>query len=88
MNSSRVLRCAAALAVVAGNSNFGFCFSLWDRLLGTYRQAPTLGHVAMTIGIAELREPSKVVELKGMLSIPFDSSAHPDSIGTRSNRAT
>ena len=70
------------------NSNFGFCFPLWDRLLGTYRQAPALGHAAMTIGIAELREPSKVVELKGMLLIPFGSSAHPDSSGTRSNRAT
>ncbi len=60
------------------NSNFGFCFSLWDRLLGTYRQAPALGHVAMTIGIAELREPSKVVELIGMLRIPFGSFAHAD----------
>lgn len=69
------------------NSNFGFCFSLWDRLLGTYRQAPALGHVAMTIGVAELREPNEVVDLKGMLLLPFASSARPDSIVTRANGA-
>lgn len=69
------------------NSNFGFCFSIWDRVLGTYRSAPALGHMAMTIGVAELREPSEVVELKGMLAIPFGSSAGPDSVGIHSNGA-
>lgn len=59
------------------NANFGFCFSVWDRLLGTYLAAPRLGHVAMQIGLAELREPSRVIALKGMLAIPFtaDKSA-------------
>ena len=63
------------------NSNFGFCFSLWDRLLGTYRQAPALGHLAMTLGVPELRELKKVVDLKGMLAIPFNSTARPDPAG-------
>ncbi len=39
------------------NSNFGFNLSLWDRLLGTYRAQPALGHDAMTIGIEQFREP-------------------------------
>jgi sterol desaturase/sphingolipid hydroxylase (fatty acid hydroxylase superfamily) len=59
------------------NSNFGFCFSVWDRVLGTYLAAPRLGHVAMQIGVAELREPNRVISLKGMLALPFtfDKSA-------------
>jgi sterol desaturase/sphingolipid hydroxylase (fatty acid hydroxylase superfamily) len=57
------------------NSNFGFCFSLWDRLLGTYKHAPELGPVAMTIGVADLRNPKAVVELKGLLAIPFEAVA-------------
>jgi sterol desaturase/sphingolipid hydroxylase (fatty acid hydroxylase superfamily) len=54
------------------NANFGFCFSFWDRLLGTYKPVPALGHTAMTIGIPEFRNPRDVVNLKGMLAIPFD----------------
>ena len=53
------------------DSNFGFCFSVWDRLLGTYREAPALGQAAMIVGVAEFREPELVVTLKGMLTIPF-----------------
>lgn len=67
------------------NSNFGFCFSLWDRLLGTYVQAPALGHLAMSIGVLELRELKIVVNLKGLLAIPFHSTASPDLVGIRSN---
>ena len=69
------------------NSNFGFCFSLWDQLLGTYRHAPALGHIAMTIGVAELREPREVVELKGLLGIPFGSTTRTDSVEIHSNGA-
>ena len=63
------------------NSNFGFCFSFWDRLLGTYKQAPALGHLGMTIGVPELREIKKVVDLKGLLAIPFDSTVSHDPVG-------
>lgn len=35
------------------DSNFGFCFSLWDRLLGTYRAQPAKGHDGMEIGLAD-----------------------------------
>jgi len=39
------------------NSNFGFNLSWWDRLFGTYRAQPEAGHAAMTIGLAEFRQP-------------------------------
>ncbi|MDE3027356.1 MAG: sterol desaturase family protein [Paracoccaceae bacterium] len=37
------------------NSNFGFNLPWWDRLLGTYRAQPRLGHDGMTIGIEQFR---------------------------------
>ena len=53
------------------NSNFGFNLSLWDRLLGTYREQPRAGHLGMTIGIAGHTDPREVVRLNGLLSMPF-----------------
>jgi sterol desaturase/sphingolipid hydroxylase (fatty acid hydroxylase superfamily) len=66
------------------NSNFGFCFSFWDRSLGTYKPDPALGHVAMTIGIPAFRNPNDVVNLKGVLVLPFDSIAPVDLAVARS----
>jgi len=53
------------------NSNFGFSLSWWDRLLGTYRNQPRLGHTAMVIGIRHYREASQVAWLPGILALPF-----------------
>jgi sterol desaturase/sphingolipid hydroxylase (fatty acid hydroxylase superfamily) len=53
------------------NSNFGFNFPWWDRLLGTYRAQPRGGHEAMTIGIRTFREARWCSWLPGMLAIPF-----------------
>lgn len=60
-------------SVAAGetNSNFGFNLSLWDRLLGTYKDQPSAGHTAMTIGIADYRDPRQTNRLDGMLLLPF-----------------
>ena len=55
------------------NSNFGFNFSIWDRLLGTYRAQPRAGHAAMTIGIPDFRDPAQCNNFAGMLAIPFRS---------------
>ncbi len=33
------------------DSNFGFCLSVWDRLLGTYRAQPRAGHAEMDLGL-------------------------------------
>jgi len=53
------------------NSNFGFNLSLWDRLLGTYKDQPDAGHEGMTIGIRDFREPRFATDLPGMLILPF-----------------
>jgi sterol desaturase/sphingolipid hydroxylase (fatty acid hydroxylase superfamily) len=52
------------------NSNFGFNLPWWDRLFGTYRDQPAAGHEAMTIGIAQFRDPAEQ-RLDRMLMQPF-----------------
>lgn len=41
------------------NSNFGFNVPWWDRAFGTYRQAPRDGHLGMTLGLPDLRDPAE-----------------------------
>lgn len=53
------------------NSNFGFSLTWWDRLLGTYREAPRAGQLGMTIGINKFRDVKQVAWLPGMLALPF-----------------
>ena len=52
------------------NSNFGFNFPWWDRLFGTYRAQPRLGHEAMTIGLDQFRDPARLA-LPRLLALPF-----------------
>jgi sterol desaturase/sphingolipid hydroxylase (fatty acid hydroxylase superfamily) len=52
------------------NSNFGFNLSWWDRLFGTYRAQPAAGHLGMTIGIEDFREPREL-KLGRMLVQPW-----------------
>ena len=52
------------------DSNFGFNFPWWDRLFNTYRAQPAAGHTAMTIGLANYREP-KWLQLPWMLAVPL-----------------
>jgi len=52
------------------NSNYGFNLSSWDRLFNTYKDQPSLGHNAMTIGLANYRD-SKYLTLPWMLVTPF-----------------
>jgi sterol desaturase/sphingolipid hydroxylase (fatty acid hydroxylase superfamily) len=42
------------------DSNFGFNVPWWDRLFGTYRAQPALGHERMTLGIDRFREPREL----------------------------
>src|SRR2546430_4842444 len=42
------------------SSNFGFNLPWWDRLFGTYRARPRLGHDAITIGVDAFRSPPDV----------------------------
>lgn len=48
--------------------NFGFNFSWWDRLFGTYQAQPSAGHDGMTIGLADIRRPHSFFRL---LAMPF-----------------
>ncbi len=50
------------------NSNYGFCLSLWDRMLGTYMPAP---RGALDIGLEGWRDPQVVASLGGVLGMPF-----------------
>jgi len=50
------------------NSNYGFCLSVWDRLLGTYTPAPT---GELDIGLTAWRDPAAVATLGGVLGMPF-----------------
>ncbi len=52
------------------NTNFGFSFSFWDRIFGTYLNQPSEGHLKMTIGIKDFRHP-KYLRLDWLLLIPF-----------------
>lgn len=52
------------------NSNFGFNLSWWDRLFGTYKAQPQKGHVGMTIGLSQFRDPQKLT-LPWLLILPI-----------------
>jgi sterol desaturase/sphingolipid hydroxylase (fatty acid hydroxylase superfamily) len=52
------------------NSNFGFNFPWWDRLFGTYRPQPAMGHDGMTIGLARFRDAGALT-LRYLLLLPF-----------------
>lgn len=52
------------------DSNFAFHLSLWDRLFGSYVDAPRDGHAGMAIGLHEFREPAEQT-LPALLLNPF-----------------
>jgi sterol desaturase/sphingolipid hydroxylase (fatty acid hydroxylase superfamily) len=52
------------------NSNLGFNFPWWDRLFGTYRGQPAKGHLEMTIGLDQYKEPQKLT-LPWLIVLPF-----------------
>jgi sterol desaturase/sphingolipid hydroxylase (fatty acid hydroxylase superfamily) len=52
------------------DSNYTMLFSFWDRLFGTYRSEPALGHEGMMLGLACFREPADQY-IDRMLLHPF-----------------
>ncbi len=54
------------------NSNFGFNLPWWDRLFGTYCPQPRAGHIGMTIGIPQFRDPREL-HFTRLLTQPFRS---------------
>lgn len=53
------------------NSNYGFCFSFWDKLLDSYTLSPRVGERRLLIGLEQYRDP-KYQTLENMLLVPFD----------------
>ncbi len=68
------------------NSNFGFNFPWWDRLMGTYISQPSGGHIDMTIGLNQFRDPSQLT-LCWMLVLPFMGKKGPYAIGHRGSKS-
>jgi Sterol desaturase len=52
------------------NSNYGFSFSWWDRLLGTYIAQPQEGHDKMRIGLNGYHD-NRSLKLSALLAMPF-----------------
>ena len=52
------------------SSNFGFNAPWWDRLFGTYKREPRLGHDAMTVGVDAFRS-TEDLRLDQLLIQPF-----------------
>ena len=67
------------------NSNFGFNFPWWDRLLGTYTPQPRDGHEAMAIGIEQFRT-RRDLWLDRMLIQPLRGPARGGALDARSHR--
>lgn len=65
------------------NSNFGFNFPWWDRLLGTYRSQPRDGHLKMTIGINQFRQRGDL-RLDRLLNQPFIAPVRSELLPARS----
>jgi len=71
------------------NSNFGFNFPWWDRLLGTYRAQPMAGHLKMTIGLSTWQGPDSPGLIR-LLVLPLTGPVAPyslDHIGANPNRS-
>ena len=52
------------------DSNYGFNFSIWDKLFGTYTAEPEKGHENMTIGLAPYQSEAPT-KLAWSLTLPF-----------------
>jgi sterol desaturase/sphingolipid hydroxylase (fatty acid hydroxylase superfamily) len=51
-------------------TNFGILFTLWDRLLGTFRARPAAGPANMRFGLSEMRGP-EATSVPTLLALPF-----------------
>jgi sterol desaturase/sphingolipid hydroxylase (fatty acid hydroxylase superfamily) len=58
------------------NSNYGFSFSFWDRIFGTYRAQPVDGHDKMKIGLADYSD-ERPLKLLSMLVMPLLDGSRP-----------
>lgn len=54
------------------NSNYGFSFSWWDKIFGTYNAQPREGHEKMKIGLNGYHD-DRSMQLSALLMMPFVS---------------
>jgi len=59
-----------SVVMLETNSNYGFSFSWWDRLLGTYIAQPQEGHDKMKIGLNGYHD-DRSLKLSALLMMPF-----------------
>lgn len=52
------------------NSNFGFNLPWWDWIFKTYRAQPQQGHIDMTLGLKDFKNPQKLT-LYCLVRLPF-----------------
>ncbi|MFD2179826.1 sterol desaturase family protein [Veronia pacifica] len=60
------------------NSNYGFNFSFWDKLFGTYNSEPKDGHDKMDIGLSQFQTENQTVWITGLLALPFRNQKPSD----------
>jgi len=53
------------------NSNYGFCFSWWDKMFDSYTLVSTAGERKFTMGLEDYQDP-KYQTLENMLLVPFN----------------
>lgn len=68
------------------SSNFSFNLPWWDRLFGTYRAQPAVGHASMIIGVDAFRSPGDS-RLDRLLIQPFRDTAGQYPINRRRGTA-
>ena len=57
-------------SMAEANSDFGFIFSVWDKLFGTYRAEPQGGQIEMKVGLEAFNDP-KYLTGGSMLLMPW-----------------
>lgn len=65
------------------NSNFGFSLPWWDRMFGTYKDQPNLGHDGMRIGIHNVSSEKEAVNIVGMWMMPFKRKISGYTVNSR-----
>lgn len=66
------------------DTNYGFNFSFWDRMFGTYLPQPRLGHQDMEIGLTDWRG-RETANLGWTLLLPFRPGTRPGILWFRKN---
>lgn len=65
------------------NSNFGFNLSIWDRIFGTYLDAPASGTDGLTLGLTQFNDHPKWRRFRWLLYMPFVTEVTSYAINQR-----